>query len=155
MRYTAARRRALRRLLMTRHITRQRDLVEQLEREGFQVTQATVSRDLADLGAVKRRSPDGLYGYTLPEEPARLDGSNESVARALAQFARTITPVGSLVVIKTPPGAAQVVAGALDGAVLAGVLGTVAGDDTLLVVVDEKVGGWRVAKEIERIGAGR
>ena len=155
MRYTAARRRALRRILMTRHITRQSDLVEQLEREGFQVTQATVSRDLADMGALKRRSSDGLYGYMLPAKPTPLDGSSQAVSRALAQFARTIIPTGSLVVIKTPPGAAQVVAGAVDGASLPGVLGTVAGDDTLLVVVDEQVGGWRVAKELERMGAGR
>lgn len=155
MRYTAARRRAIRRILLTRHITRQSDLVAQLAEEGFQVTQATASRDLAEMGAVKRRSSDGLFGYTLPEEPAALDGNKEAAARALAQFAHTITSTGSLVVIKTPPGAAQVVAGAIDGAVLPGVLGTVAGDDTLLVVVDEQVGGWRVAKELERIGAGR
>jgi transcriptional regulator of arginine metabolism len=140
---------------MTRHITRQSDVVEQLEQEGFQVTQATVSRDLSAMGAVKRRSSDGLYGYALPEEPLPLDGSNEAVANALAQFARTITPAGSLVVVKTPPGAAQVVAAAVDVAALLGVLGTVAGDDTLLVIVDEQVGGWRVAKELERIGAGR
>ena len=155
MRYTAARRRAIRRILMTRHVTRQSDLVEQLEGEGFGVTQATVSRDLAEMGALKRRSSDGLFGYTLPEGPAPLDGSHETVSRALAQFGRTITPTGSLVVIRTPPGAAQVVAGAIDGAALTGVLGTVAGDDTLLVVVDEQVGGWRVAKELERMGAGR
>jgi transcriptional regulator of arginine metabolism len=140
---------------MTRHITRQNDVVEQLKKEGFRVTQATVSRDLAEMGAVKRRSSDGLYGYALPEEPVPLDGSNEAASKALAQFATTITPTGSLVVIKTPPGAAQVVAGAVDGAAVSGVLGTVAGDDTLLVVVDEQIGGWRVAKELERIGAGR
>ena len=155
MRYTAARRRAIRRILMTRHITRQSDLVEQLEEEGFQVTQATASRDLAEMGAVKRRSSDGLFGYTLPEQPASVEENSGNVARALAQFANTITSTGSLVVIKTPPGAAQVVASAVDGAALAGVLGTVAGDDTLLVIVDEQVGGWRVAKELERIGAGR
>jgi transcriptional regulator of arginine metabolism len=155
MRYTAARRRAIRRILMTRHITRQGDLVEQLLEEGFGVTQATVSRDLAEMGAVKRRSSDGLLGYTLPEEPTPLNGSSEIVARVLAQFAHTITSTGSLVVIKTPPGAAQVVAGAVDGAALEGVLGTVAGDDTLLVVVDEHAGGWRVAMELERLGVGR
>ena len=114
-----------------------------------------MSRDLTEMGAAKRRSSDGLFGYTLPEEPPSGDASSEVVARALAQFANTITSTGSLVVIKTPPGAAQVVASAVDGAVLGGVLGTVAGDDTLLVVVDEQVGGWRVAKELERIGAGR
>ena len=155
MRYTAARRRALRRILMTRHVTRQADVVEQLEREGFQVTQATVSRDLTAMGAVKMRSSDGLYGYALPEESIPLDGGQESASRALAQFAQTITPTGSLVVVKTPPGAAQVVAAAVDGAAVPGILGTVAGDDTLLVIVDEKIGGWRVAKELERIGAGR
>jgi len=140
---------------MTRHITRQSDLVEQLEGEGYQVTQATVSRDLSELGAMKRRSSDGLFGYTLPDVPTPLEGSYETVSKALAQFAKTITSTGSLVVITTPPGAAQVVAGAVDGAGLVGVLGTVAGDDTLLVVVDEQVGGWRVAKELERIGVGR
>lgn len=155
MRYTAARRRAIRRILMTRHITRQSDLVEQLEKESFRVTQATVSRDLAEMGAVKRQSSDGLFGYTLPEEPIRLDGSKDIVSRALAQFAMTIVSTANLVVIKTPPGAAQVVAGAVDGAAVAGVLGTVAGDDTVLIVVDEQVGGWRVTKELERIGAGR
>ena len=155
MRYTAARRRTLRRILMTRHITRQADLVEQLGQEGFQVTQATVSRDLTEMGAVKRRAADGLFGYTLPETPAPAGGGNESLARALAQFARSITPAGSMVVVRTPPGAAQVVAGAIDGANLSGILGTVAGDDTLLVVVEEQVGGWRVAKELERIGVGK
>ena len=155
MRYTAARRRAIRRILMTRHITRQSHLVEQLEKESFRVTQATVSRDLAEMGAVKRQSSDGLFGYTLPEEPIRLDGSKDIVSRALAQFAMTIVSTANLVVIKTPPGAAQVVAGAVDGAAVAGVLGTVAGDDTVLIVVDEQVGGWRVTKELERIGAGR
>lgn len=140
---------------MTRHVTRQQDVVEQLEKEGFQVTQATVSRDLADMGAVKRRSSDGLYGYALPADPPRVEGGNAVLAGALAQFATTITPSGSLVLVKTPPGAAQVVAAAVDGAAIGGVLGTVAGDDTLLVVVEEKVGGWRIAKELERIGAGR
>ena len=155
MRYTAARRRAIRRILMTRHITRQSDLVQQLVEEGFEVTQATVSRDLAEMGAVKRRSSDGLFGYTLPEETTPLDGGREIVASVLAQFAHTITSTGGLVVIKTPPGAAQVVAGAVDRAGVGGVLGTVAGDDTLLVVVDEQVGGWRVARELERLGVGR
>jgi transcriptional regulator of arginine metabolism len=84
-----------------------------------------------------------------------VEGGNDALGRALAQFAVAITPSGALVVVKTPPGAAQVVAGAIDGAVLGGVLGTVAGDDTLLVVVDEKIGGWRIAKELERIGGGR
>jgi transcriptional regulator of arginine metabolism len=155
MRYTAARRRAIRRILMTRHVTRQNDLVQQLQEEGFEVTQATASRDLAAMGAVKRRSPDGLFGYTLPDEPPALDESGEDVAGVLAQFAHSITSTGSMVVIKTPPGAAQVVAGAVDRTGLEGVLGTVAGDDTLLVVVDERVGGWRIAKELERLGVGK
>lgn len=155
MRYTASRRRALRRILMTKTVTRQGDLVELLSEAGFAATQATVSRDLAEMGATKRRDAEGVISYMLPDESAPKDENQTALARALSQFAQMITPTGSLVVVKTPPGAAQVVAGAVDGASLHGVVGTVAGDDTLLIVIDEKVGGWRIAKELERIGAGQ
>lgn len=155
MRYTAGRRRALRRILMTKTVTRQGDLVELLSEAGFSATQATVSRDLAEMGAIKRRDAEGVISYTLPDESVPRDENQTALAGALSQFAQVITPTGHLVVVKTPPGAAQVVAGAVDGASLSGVVGTVAGDDTLLIVVDEKVGGWRIAKELERIGAGQ
>ncbi len=153
---SAARRRAIRRLLAEEAVPSQSALAGLLSAAGFPVTQATISRDLRSLGAVKVRDDDGGGRYLIPEGSGAGDeDAADLLGRALAEFAQIITPTGSMVVVKTPPGAAHVVAAAIDGAVVAGVLGTVAGDDTLLVVADEKVGGWRVAKELERIGAGR
>ena len=155
MRYTAARRRELRRILATRTVTTQGDLVTLLRQAGYAATQATVSRDLAGIGAVKVRNSQGRFAYSLGEAKAPSDEHRAALAPVLAQFAVSITPTGSLVLVKTPPGAAQMVASAIDLAGLGGVLGTVAGDDTLLVVGEERVGGWRIAKELEQIGAGR
>ncbi len=155
MQETASRRRLLRRLVARRVVPNQGALVELLGDAGYRVTQATVSRDLRALGAVKVRREDGRLRYVIPEDPVSTGESQSALARALEAFAEAITPTGSLVVLKTPPGAAHVVAAAIDAAVVDGVLGTVAGDDTVLVVADEKVGGWRVAKELERVGAGR
>lgn len=155
MRYTAARRRELRRILATRTVTTQGDLVTLLRKAGYAATQATVSRDLAEIGAVKVRNAQGRFAYSLGEPKAPSDEHRAVLAPVLAQFAVSITPTGSLVLVKTPPGAAQMVASAIDLAGLEGVLGTVAGDDTLLVVGEERVGGWRIAKELEQIGAGR
>lgn len=155
MQNTASRRRLLRRLVARRVVSNQSALVELLGDAGFQVTQATVSRDLRALGAVKVRRGDSRLRYIIPENPVSTGESQGALARVLEDFAEAITPTGSLVVLKTPPGAAHVVAGAIDAAVLDGVLGTVAGDDTVLVVADERVGGWRVAKELERVGGGR
>ena len=84
-----------------------------------------------------------------PEEQTR------AVARAIADFVQTIAASGNLVVLRTPPGAAHLVAGAIDHADLSGVVGTVAGDDTLFVVADESVGGETLAMSLENIGAGR
>ena len=74
--------------------------------------------------------------------------------RALVEFVEDIVPSGNLVVLRTPPGAAQVVAGAIDGAGLPGAVGTVAGDDTVMAVAADGYGGRRLAGDLERIGAG-
>ncbi|MFZ0492813.1 MAG: arginine repressor [Acidimicrobiia bacterium] len=145
----AARRRVMRRILSSGTMSSQTELVGVLAGEGFEVTQATVSRDLKALGASKVRGADGGFAYTLGVD----QGEDVDLARTLAEFAGEIMPSGNLVVIKTPPGAAQVVAGAIDRSALDHVLGTVAGDDTVLVIVDE-TGGNRLAKLFERIGAG-
>jgi transcriptional regulator of arginine metabolism len=146
---TAARRRAIRRILSSGMMSSQTELVSVLVGEGFEVTQATVSRDLKALGASKVRGMDGVSFYRLGMD----SGEDVDLARTLAEFAGEIRSSGNLVVIKTPPGAAQVVAGAIDRASLDLVLGTVAGDDTVLVVADG-AGGDRLAKLLERIGAG-
>ena len=154
IRNTAARRRALRTIVNRRSIASQQQLVELLAAAGYPVTQATVSRDLDAIGARKlgNGAADGRYVIS---EPPGSSGEAAALARALAEFVTEIVPSGNLVVLKTPPGAAQVVAGALDRSRLDDVAGTVAGDDTVLVVAGEEAGGWRLAKELERIGAGR
>ncbi len=148
----AARRRLVRRLIERRRISSQQELVTLLATEGHHVTQATVSRDLDAIGAVKSNE-DGEMRYEVSQREAAPEELN-ALARALAEFVEYIVPSGNLVVLRTPPGAAQVVAGAIDGAGIEGAIGTVAGDDTVLAVADEGFGGWRLAKELERMGAG-
>lgn len=148
----ASRRRLIRRLLADREITSQRQLVELLAEEGHRVTQATVSRDLRALGAVKV-SADGRQARYVVAERRPDDDARHELAQALEDFALAVIPSGQLVVIRTPPGAAQVVAGAIDRAALEGAVGTVAGDDTLLVVADERVEGRALAARIEAVGA--
>lgn len=150
----ATRQRLIYSLINRRVITSQAELVGLLAQAGYQVTQATVSRDLRAIGAAKVRDARGRLRYVIPSELPP-DQAESTLERALEDFALAIAPSAGLVVLRTSPGAAHVVAAAIDVTDLAGVLGTVAGDDTLIVVADEQVGGWRVAEELERIGAGR
>ena len=151
---TAARHRAVRSILARHVVSSQGDLVDHLADEGYDVTQATVSRDLQALGAVKARDAEGNLRYVLADGLAGGAEAEAALARALAEYAVSIVPSHNLVVIKTPPGAAHVVASAVDSSGLDGILGTVAGDDTLMIVVADAVGGSAVAEELERIGAG-
>lgn len=143
---TSARRRLIRSLLTERPVASQQDLVGILEEGGISTTQATVSRDLAAIGAVKEDD-----GYTL--RPVTEQTDQAGLRHLLDDFAVAIVPSGNLVVVRTPPGAAHVLGAALDGAALDGVIGTVAGDDTLLVVCAEDVGGRALAHRLDRIGA--
>lgn len=146
----AARRRLLRRLISERLVSTQAELVEELAAAGFEVTQATVSRDLAAIGA-RRDRLDGQVRYRLVATPS--EPGQQVTARRLAEFAQSLVASGNLVVIKTRPGAAQVLAGAIDQSDLDGVLGTVAGDDTVLVVTPEGRAG-AVREMLERKGSG-
>jgi transcriptional regulator of arginine metabolism len=141
-------------LLADRAVESQHELVDLLGAEGHQVTQATVSRDLDALGAVKQRDNAGRARYVIPAAAA--DGRlAPALARALGEFVESIDAAGNLVVVRTSPGAAHLVAGTIDGADLDGVLGTVAGDDTLIVVAREDVGGHALGEILERTGAAR
>lgn len=151
---TAKRRRRIRRLLTEGSITSQAELVELLQDEGFPVTQATVSRDLDALGAVKVRAADGSVRYSTAATPQELSEAEIRLRRAVNDFVDEIVVSGNLVVVRTPPGAAHLVAGAIDAAQVEGVLGTVAGDDTLMVVAREASGG-EVAAKIEEMGVRR
>jgi transcriptional regulator of arginine metabolism len=137
--------------LETHSVASQAHLVELLAAEGVEATQATVSRDLEEIGAVKVRIAGGETVYAVPELPKDRLVPEEQLRRVLADWVVEIARSGNLVVLRTPPGSAHVVASALDRAGLPGVLGTVAGDDTLLVVAAEKVGGDRVARRLQSL----
>ena len=116
--------------LVTREpLVTQEQLVKRLAEQGFQVTQATLSRDIKELGLVKTAD-----GYTTPEAVAEPVTSSPSIAHLLREFVVDIREAQNLLVIKTTTGSAQPVAAALDAAAWSEVLGTLAGDDTILVV---------------------
>jgi transcriptional regulator of arginine metabolism len=114
-------------------------------------TQATVSRDLEELGAVKVRIPGGAMAYAIPEHAKEGAVSDDHLRRVVGEFVVEVAQSANLVVLRTPPGSAHVVASALDRAALADVLGTVAGDDTVLLVCAESAGGVPVATELARL----
>jgi transcriptional regulator of arginine metabolism len=134
-------------LLLTHHqISSQPQLVELLAADGVHATQATVSRDLEDLGAVKVRVPGGETVYAIPEfEPERVAPADH-LRRVLGEWVADVAASVNLVVLRTPPGCAHVVASALDRAGMPEIIGTVAGDDTLLCVAAEDVGGSALAR---------
>jgi transcriptional regulator of arginine metabolism len=123
-------------------ITNQPQLVELLRKSGIVATQATVSRDLEDLGAVKVRVPGGDSAYAIPDfAPARV-APEDQLRRVMGEWVHSS---GSMVVVRTPPGCAHVVASALDRSGLRGLIGTVAGDDTIFCVAEESLGGRKLA----------
>ncbi|MGH8981712.1 MAG: arginine repressor [Acidimicrobiales bacterium] len=135
--------------LLERHMVgSQGQLVELLAAEGVEATQTTVSRDLDDLGAVKVRVAGGETAYALPELPTQQIAPVDHLRRVLGEWAVEIACSQNLVILRTPPGCAHVVASALDRSALEGVAGTVAGDDTLLVVVAEERSARQVAERL-------
>jgi transcriptional regulator of arginine metabolism len=135
-------------LLAQHGVSSQEALVELLAGEGVAATQATVSRDLDDLGAIKVRGADGESIYAIPELPKDQRAPDDHLRRVFGDWVVEVAASGNLVVLRTPPGSAHVVGSALDRAALPAVLGTVAGDDTLIIVVAEEVGGAAVATEL-------
>lgn len=133
------------RLLEANAVTSQTQLVELLEADGVRATQATVSRDLEELGAVKVRVPGGESVYAIPELAHERLAPEDHLRRMLSDWVADIGSSGNLVVLRTPPGSAHVVGSALDRSGLPEILGTVAGDDTVLIVVAEGFDGASVA----------
>jgi transcriptional regulator of arginine metabolism len=129
----------------------QSHLVKLLAREGVKVTQATASRDLDDLGAIRIRDAGGEFQYAISEE------ANSKPASA-ANLILSVTASGNLAVVRTPPGGAQLLASAIDRNSLNGSLksaiGTIAGDDTVLVVSKTANGGAELAKSISVFATG-
>jgi transcriptional regulator of arginine metabolism len=129
-------------LIRDRRVHSQSELGELLAAEGVATTQATLSRDLEELGAIKVRGTDGTApAYVIPEDgqaPLRAaEQAPERLKRLLRELLTGADSSGHLVVLRTPPGAAQFLASALDRSGLPDVVGTIAGDDTILVVARE------------------
>ena len=118
------------RLLEEHAVSSQAQLVELLGADGLTATQATVSRDLDDLGAIKVRVSGGESVYAIPELPTQQVAPADHLRRVFGDWVAEVASSGNLVVVRTPPGSAHVVASALDRSALPEVLGTVAGDDT-------------------------
>ena len=136
------------RLLEDHAVSTQEQLVELLAADGVVATQATVSRDLEDLGAIKVRVPGGETVYAVPAMPKDAIAPEEHLRRVCSEWVVEVAHSQNLVVLRTPPGSAHVVGSALDRAGLPDVLGTVAGDDTVLLVVAERTTGQSVAHRI-------
>ena len=124
------RHRAIAVLIRGQTLSSQEELAERLSSLGFVVTQATISRDLEQIGAVKVRR-DGQLIYALPE--AARNVPSPRLAAVLHDWAQSIEAAGNLVVMKTPPGSAQLVGFALDSSDLSEIVGTICGDDTIFV----------------------
>ena len=136
----AQRQHRIARLLADETVTNQGRLVELLAEAGITATQATVSRDLEEMGAVKVRAPGGITIYAIPELPTDQLAPEDHLRRVLGEWLVDVDRSGDLVVLRTPPGSAHVVASALDRAGLPKLVGTVAGDDTLLAIASEGAG---------------
>jgi transcriptional regulator of arginine metabolism len=146
-----ARQRVLADLLRRGEASSQAELRDSLVAAGFDATQATVSRDLVEIGGVKVRSEDGRLVYALPEAEVGRPAGQEEVRRALDQSVVALVPSGNVLVIRTRPGHASLLASALDRGRLHGVAGTVAGDDTVLVVCAERTTARALARRLENL----
>ena len=142
-------------LLSSNQVSSQTELAALLAADGIEVTQATLSRDLEELGAVKLRGVEGGAGaYIIPEDgsPVRgVSGGTERLSRLLGECLVSTDSSANLAVLRTPPGAAHYLASALDRAALPYVVGTIAGDDTILVVAREPMTGAELATTIENL----
>ena len=141
--------------LVTQHEVRsQSELADLLADNGVRVTQATLSRDLVELDAIKVRAPSGALVYAVPAEggdrrpvaPGESAAAAGRLARLCSELLVSADASANLVVLRTPPGAAQFLASAFDKAEFPEVLGTIAGDDTVLVIGRDPQGGDRLAR---------
>lgn len=157
-----ARHRQIVEILRRTPVRSQGELAELLAAAGVVVTQATLSRDLVELGAVKVRHSESGLVYAVPGEGGDrtpLAGVDQEVldarlARLCEELLVTAEASANLVVLRTPPGAAQFLASAIDQSVIVSVLGTIAGDDTVLVVTRDPAGGDDVAARFLALAAG-
>lgn len=146
-------------ILTGESVRSQAELADRLAAEGVQVTQATLSRDLVELGAIRVRGKEGALVYAVPGEGgdrgARSGVTQEildsRLGRLCGELLVTAEASGNLVVLRTPPGAANFLALAIDHSVMPAILGTIAGDDTVLLVARDPQGGAELAARFLRM----
>jgi transcriptional regulator of arginine metabolism len=136
---------AIQRLVREQPLSTQAELAEALRREGHEVVQTTVSRDIHELGLIKVRHASGKLVYAFPED----GGYSEELADALVRWALTVEASGNLVVVTTPYGYASALAQAIDVARHPHVAGTIAGENTVMLVSREPVNGAQLADELQ------
>jgi transcriptional regulator of arginine metabolism len=141
----AERHAAIQRLVREQPLSTQTELADALRAEGHEVVQTTVSRDIHELGLIKVRHSGGRLVYAFPEDAA---GYDEDLADALTRWALTLEPSANLVVVLTPYGYASALAQAIDVARHPHVAGTIAGENTVLLVAREPVTGAALAEEL-------
>ena len=161
----AARQEQIADILAHARVRSQEELAELLAQRGMKVAQATLSRDLEELGAVRLRGAGGALVYALPggpggpgSHPGGLAGPGDAVAGPMPRIADLLVSAeasANLVVLRTPAGGAQLLASAIDHAGWASILGTVAGDDTVLVITRDPAGGEQVAQALLRLAERR
>jgi len=140
-------------IISTTQISSQAELVKLLAKSGVSITQATLSRDLEVLGAIKVHGAGGVIQYAIPEDSTGAIPSkdNSRLARTLADLMANMEYSGNIVVLRTPPGAASYLASAIDRADLDSIIGTVAGDDTVLVITRDPQGGKKVSGQLQKL----
>ena len=139
------RQRAIADLIRGTALSSQEELAQRLGSLGFAVTQATISRDLDQMGAVKVRR-EGRTSYALPE--AVRNGTSPRLAAVFREWVRSVEPAGTMVVIRTPPGSAHLIGVALDNSDLAEIAGTICGDDTIFVACRSNVEAGALAAKL-------
>lgn len=138
-------------LIERERISTAAQLVTRLQSEGISATQATVTRDLQELGTIKVRDENGVRRIVTATASTFTHAPLDHLRRMMGEWVVSVESSENLVVVRTPPGCAHVVASALDRSALEGVLGSVAGDDTVLVIADEKRGGMSLATEFRSL----
>ena len=128
----------------------QEEVTSKLGGLGFAVTQATVSRDLEQLGAVKVKR-GGVHAYALPDQMGSSDWAAGRLQRIVSEWVQGVEAAGNLIVIKTPPGSAHLVSLAIDQSNLPEIAGTVSGDDTLFVAVKDGVTVGAIANRFREL----
>jgi transcriptional regulator of arginine metabolism len=152
---------AIRAAIDSTAITSQQQLSRLLAEQGFEVTQATLSRDLDELEAFKARNAQGIMSYLLPDSfdaPASMSLSAPAAAqmsKVLSGLVASVATALNQVVIHTPSGAAQYVASVIDAEPPESVLGTIAGDDTVLIILSSESTAQSYAAQLLEIAAGK